>query len=124
MQFYRHFLDPIQLPTAISRLLVLALVHELLRTDRVDVDFLARYTNAPWLIVRDPGGPDDGLVARDDEGKPLAWDRARGAVDAALPDHLETERQLLDGLPEADREQLAALLRRLLVALGHLPQEP
>ncbi len=67
-------------------LLVLALVHELLRTDRVDGEFLARYTNATWLIVRNPGGADDGLAARDGAGKPLAWDRARGAVDAALPD--------------------------------------
>ena len=50
--------------------------------------------------------------------------RARRALDAALPDHLETERRLLEGLPADDREQLAALLRRLLVALGHLPQEP
>ena len=40
-----------------------------------------------------------------------------------LPDHLETERELLDGLPAADRELLADLLRRLLVALGRLPQE-
>ena len=48
----------------------------------------------------------------------------RAALDAALPDHLETERQLLEGLPVADRKQLAALLRRLLVALGHMPQDP
>jgi DNA-binding MarR family transcriptional regulator len=48
----------------------------------------------------------------------------RAALDAALPDHLETERRLLDALPDADREQLAALLRRLLVALGRVPQEP
>ena len=27
----------------------------------------------------------------------------RSALDAALPDHLETERQLLEGLPSADR---------------------
>ena len=48
----------------------------------------------------------------------------RDALDAALPDHLETERQLLDGLDQGDREQLAALLRRLLVARGRLPSEP
>ena len=47
----------------------------------------------------------------------------RAALDAALPDHLETERRLLEGLPTADRERLADLLRRLLVALGHLPHE-
>jgi DNA-binding MarR family transcriptional regulator len=48
----------------------------------------------------------------------------REALDAALPDHLETERALLDGLSDADRETLAALLRRLLVARGRVPQEP
>lgn len=48
----------------------------------------------------------------------------RAALDAALPDHLETERHLLTGLPDADREQLAGLLRQLLVALGRVPREP
>ncbi|WP_166533913.1 MarR family winged helix-turn-helix transcriptional regulator [Blastococcus xanthinilyticus] len=48
----------------------------------------------------------------------------RAALDAALPDHLETERRLLDALPADDREQLAALLRRLLVGLGRVPQQP
>jgi anaerobic selenocysteine-containing dehydrogenase len=65
-------------------LFVMSLMHELLRTDRVDLDFLVRYTNAHWLVVRNPGGADDGLFARDAEGKPLAWDRAAGApADAA-----------------------------------------
>jgi DNA-binding MarR family transcriptional regulator len=51
-------------------------------------------------------------------------DAGRKALDDALPDHLETERELLAGLSAADREQLAGLLRRFLVALGRLPQEP
>ncbi len=68
-------------------LFVLALVHELLKADRIDLDFLVRYTNAPWLVVRNPGGADDGLFARDGSGSPLAWDTARRApVDALLPD--------------------------------------
>jgi anaerobic selenocysteine-containing dehydrogenase len=68
-------------------LFVLALVHELLRTDRIDLDFLARYTNAPWLVVRNPGGPDDGLFARDIAGRPLCRDRRSGrALDANAPD--------------------------------------
>src|SRR5690606_6899410 len=58
-------------------LLVLSLIHELLKADRVDLDFLVRYTNAPWLVVRNPGGADDGLFARDADGNPLAWDKAR-----------------------------------------------
>ena len=51
-------------------------------------------------------------------------DAGRAALDAALPDHLETERKLLDGLPPEEREQLASLLRRLLVGLGRVPQQP
>ena len=67
-------------------LFALALAHELLRTDQVDLDFLGRYTNAAWLVVRNPGGADDGLFARDENGAPLAWDRARGAMDAKAAD--------------------------------------
>ncbi|HZT18919.1 MAG TPA: molybdopterin-dependent oxidoreductase, partial [Dongiaceae bacterium] len=82
-------------------LLVLALVHELLKADRIDLRFLARYTNAPWLVVRNPGGPDDGLFARDIAGRPLCWDR-RGnrAVDARAADAspvMAGEYRLADG---------------------------
>ena len=70
-----------------------------------------------------------GLITRersDTDGRAVVvtlTDAGRAALDAALPDHLETERRLLEGLPTADRERLADLLRRLLVALGHLPRE-
>ena len=63
---------------------VMALIHELLRAGRVDVDYLLRYTNAPWLVIDDPGGAEDGLFARDDEGGILCWDRRRNAVRPAL----------------------------------------
>src|SRR6266436_8031325 len=57
-------------------LFAFALIHELLHADRIDLDYLVRYTNAPWLVVQNPGGSDDGLFARDHaSGKPLAWDR-------------------------------------------------
>ena len=36
-------------------LLVLSLVHELLRAGMVDVDYLARYTNAGWLVAQNRG---------------------------------------------------------------------
>jgi anaerobic selenocysteine-containing dehydrogenase len=52
-------------------LLAGALIHELLRTDRVDFDYLVRYSNAHHLVIRDPGAADDGLIARDAGGKPL-----------------------------------------------------
>ncbi len=58
-------------------LFILSLVHELLRAGKVDADYLARYTNAPWLVIADPGAPDDGLFLRDADGKPLCWDRSR-----------------------------------------------
>jgi anaerobic selenocysteine-containing dehydrogenase len=65
-------------------LFVMALIHELLKADKVDLDYLVRYTNAPWLVVRNPGGADDGLFARNGDGKPLAWDSRRNeAADAA-----------------------------------------
>ncbi len=54
-------------------LFAFALVHELLRMDRIDLDYLVRYANAHWLVVRNPGGADDGLFARDAEGNPLCW---------------------------------------------------
>lgn len=56
-------------------LLVFALIHELLKADRIDLDYLVRYTNAHWLVVHHPRGADDGLFARDAEGRPLCWDR-------------------------------------------------
>src|SRR3546814_10016193 len=37
-------------------LFVLALVHELLKAEKIDWDYLGRYTNATWLVVDDPGG--------------------------------------------------------------------
>jgi anaerobic selenocysteine-containing dehydrogenase len=63
-------------------LLVAALVHELLRLDAVDFQYLVRYTNAHWLVIDDPGAPDDGLFARDADGNPLAAVAGGSPVDA------------------------------------------
>lgn len=57
-------------------LLAFALIHELLRADRIDLDYLVRYTNAHWLVIRDPGAADDGLFARDGEGRVLCAARS------------------------------------------------
>ncbi len=56
-------------------LFAFALIHELLRADRIDLDYLVRYANAHWLVIRNPGGADDGLFARDAAGKGLCWNR-------------------------------------------------
>ena len=45
-------------------LFVGALIHELLRTQRIDVDWLQRYTNAFWDVIDAPGTEHHGLFAR------------------------------------------------------------
>ncbi|MEP7044066.1 MAG: molybdopterin oxidoreductase family protein [Dokdonella sp.] len=57
-------------------LLAGALIHELLRNDHVDLDYLVRYTNAHYLVIQNPGGAEDGLFARDANGNPLCAARA------------------------------------------------
>lgn len=61
-----------------------ALIHELMKAGKIDLDYLVRYTNAHYLVVQNPGGADDGLFARDESGAPLAWDSATNAPMAAL----------------------------------------
>ncbi|HEV8693608.1 MAG TPA: molybdopterin oxidoreductase family protein [Lysobacter sp.] len=72
-------------------LFAFALIHELLNADRIDLDYLVRYTNAHWLVIQNPHGEDDGLFARDADGKPLCWARGEsksgaGAVSADATD--------------------------------------
>ncbi|NQV83502.1 MAG: molybdopterin-dependent oxidoreductase [Rhodospirillales bacterium] len=55
-------------------LFVMALIHELLKADRIDTDYLVRYTNAPWLVVQNEGGPDHGLFVRDADNNAMCWD--------------------------------------------------
>ena len=56
-------------------LFALAIVHELVRHEWIDHDYLVKYTNAPWLVIDAPGTSQDGLFLRDTEGKPLVWDQ-------------------------------------------------
>ncbi|MGE0743926.1 MAG: molybdopterin oxidoreductase family protein [Rhodospirillales bacterium] len=65
-------------------LLVFALIHEILKANKVDLDYLVRYTNAPWLVIQAPGAADDGLFARDESGAPLCWDKQANALASAL----------------------------------------
>ncbi len=58
-------------------LLILSLVHELLTAGKIDLDYLARWTNAPCL-VDEAEGPGKGLLLRDEGGKLLVIDRATG----------------------------------------------
>ncbi|WP_269929639.1 molybdopterin oxidoreductase family protein [Aminobacter sp. HY435] len=50
-------------------LLILAIVHELLKARKIDVDYIVRYSNATWLVVDAPGTAEHGLFLRDKDGK-------------------------------------------------------
>jgi anaerobic selenocysteine-containing dehydrogenase len=65
-------------------LLALAIVNVLLNDGTIDFEFLARYTNAPWLVIQAPGAADDGLFARDHENRPLVFDDAIGDLTGAV----------------------------------------
>ncbi|TDL81387.1 formate dehydrogenase [Palleronia sediminis] len=59
-------------------LLILSLVHCLMRAGRIDLDYLARWTNAPMLLDADAKSDNHGLILRDEAGRPLVMDRATG----------------------------------------------
>jgi len=77
--------------------LLMALLHELIRTDTLDHAFLKRFTNAPQLVVLEEGAR-DGLFAFDpnpEKGPPgdgrnphnkLVFDKASGQVLNAYPE--------------------------------------
>ena len=65
-------------------LFVAAIIQELLRTEQIDVDYLVRYTNAPWLVIQAPGAAEDGLFARDEKGNPLVHDKKAGKLTSGL----------------------------------------
>ena len=44
-------------------------------TLKIDLDYLARYTNAPVLVNGDPASPEHGLLMRDNDGKVLLMRR-------------------------------------------------
>ena len=93
-------------------LFVGALIRELLLHDRIDFDYLVKYTNAHYLVVRNPGAADDGLFARDAKGNPLCWDTrsagARAASDIDIAPAIAGEFTLPDGGKATPAFQLLA----------------
>jgi anaerobic selenocysteine-containing dehydrogenase len=61
--------------------LALGLAHALIETGRFDHEFIARWSDAPFLVAEDDGRVLTGadLRAGGDAGQPLAWDEAKGA---------------------------------------------
>ncbi|WP_052668781.1 MarR family winged helix-turn-helix transcriptional regulator [Nitriliruptor alkaliphilus] len=73
---------------------------------------------AKGLVSRetDPNNRRSVLITLTEQGREL--------VDAAVEDHVVNEQRLLAPLDASERGQLADLLRRLLVGLGDVPDEP
>jgi sulfite dehydrogenase (quinone) subunit SoeA len=64
-------------------LFVGALIHCLLAAQKIDGEYLSRYTNAPWLVIENQGGADDGLILRNGAGTALVWDASAGGTKVA-----------------------------------------
>ena len=56
-------------------LLILSLIHILIKAGKIDLDYLAKYTNAPVFL-----DPENGLILKDKNDKPLVKDRITGKV--------------------------------------------
>ena len=99
--------------------LFMALLHLLLRRERFDREFAARYTNAAQLVRVQPGHPEDGMLLRNpdaDEGSPDAplnfwwWDAHGQRPVPAWSDGVEPalwgRHAMPDGTPVATALQL------------------
>jgi len=127
--------------------LLMALLHELIRTDQFDQAFVKRFTNGPQLVVLDDGER-EGLFAFDPDpsrGPPgdgrhphnkLIWDKASGSVRNAYPEGiadgcdpaLEGHYTLADGTRVAPafqllRERVASCTPAWASAITGIPAE-
>jgi anaerobic selenocysteine-containing dehydrogenase len=59
-------------------LFITALIHELMKAGKIDLHYLAQYTNAPVLLDSDPASESFGLFLRDKDSKPLVIDLNSG----------------------------------------------
>ena len=57
-------------------LLILSLIHCLLEAGKVDLKYLAQFTNAPLLVTGE--GPEKGLILKNAESQPFVIDRRTG----------------------------------------------
>ncbi|HMO09302.1 MAG TPA: molybdopterin-dependent oxidoreductase [Paracoccaceae bacterium] len=93
-------------------LLVLALVHCLLEAGKIDLDFLARFTNGPHLV-----GP-DGLILKNAESQPFVIDRRTGMPAPWDGPGVEPD---LGAVHDGCRTVFAHLAERYLTP-GHAPE--
>ena len=58
-------------------LMVLSLIHCLFQAGKIDLEYLARYTNAP-LLINETEGPEKGLILKNAETQPFVIDKRTG----------------------------------------------
>ena len=59
-------------------LFILSMIHVLMKAGKIDLDYLMRYTNAPFLVNGDEKSAEFGLFLRDEKGTPQVLDRKTG----------------------------------------------
>jgi anaerobic selenocysteine-containing dehydrogenase len=87
-------------------LFILALVHELMKAGKIDLEYLAQFTNAPVLIDKDTG-----LFLRDEDGKPLVMDRVTGKL---TPFDQKDVQPSLSATHEGNRTVMALMAEKYL----------
>ncbi|MGR3515433.1 MAG: molybdopterin oxidoreductase family protein [Paracoccaceae bacterium] len=63
-------------------LFILSLVHCLMKAGRIDLDYLARFTDAACLVNEDLASDEHGLILANEAGKKLVIDRRTGKPEA------------------------------------------
>ena len=61
-------------------LYILSMIHCLMKAGKIDLDYLARFTNASVLINEDPNSEERGLFLKDSDGQPQVIDRNTGKL--------------------------------------------
>jgi sulfite dehydrogenase (quinone) subunit SoeA len=61
-------------------LFILSMIHCLMKAGKIDLNYLAQYTDAPVLVNGDEKSPEFGLFLRDENGKELVIDRTTGKL--------------------------------------------
>ena len=65
-------------------LFILSVIRELMLAGKIDIEYLTRYTNVPWLVIQNEGAANHGLFWRNDAGETQIIDRKTGQ---AVPSH-------------------------------------